>query len=76
MSCWDSSDPWRLASDLVCLTARLDLSSVLFIATANSLETISDPLYDRMEAIQLSGYVVESITSDQRSRSMSNLCIL
>ncbi|KAM0786096.1 hypothetical protein ACM66B_006907 [Microbotryomycetes sp. NB124-2] len=38
------------------LDIPLDLSSVLFIATANSLETISDPLYDRMEAIQLSGY--------------------
>ncbi|KAK4052285.1 hypothetical protein OIO90_004366 [Microbotryomycetes sp. JL221] len=38
------------------LDIPLDLSSVLFIATANSLETISDPLYDRMEPIQLSGY--------------------
>jgi len=36
-----------------------DLSQVIFIATANSLETLSAPLRDRMEIIQLSGYSIE-----------------
>lgn len=36
-----------------------DLSKTIFIATANSLDTISAPLRDRMEIIQISGYTQE-----------------
>lgn len=35
-----------------------DLSNVMFIATANSMDTISGPLRDRMEIIELSGYTM------------------
>jgi len=41
------------------LDLRIDLSKVLFMCTANQLDTIPAPLLDRMEMIRLSGYITE-----------------
>ena len=41
------------------LDVPIDLSKVLFLCTANTVDTIPEPLRDRMEMIDISGYVAE-----------------
>ena len=48
-----------------------DLSKVLFICTANSIDGMSEPLLDRMEIIELSGYTAEEKFHIAREHLMS-----
>lgn len=50
-----------------------DLSKVLFIATANTLSTLSQPLLDRMEIIELSGYLLEEKVEIARGHILPRL---
>src|SRR4029078_10888509 len=41
------------------LDVRTNLSDILFIVTANTLDAIPEPLVDRMEVMRLSGYIMD-----------------
>jgi ATP-dependent Lon protease len=53
------------------LDLDLDLSDVLFIATANAAEQIPGPLYDRMEVVRLDGYTEEEKVAIARDHLMA-----
>lgn len=51
-----------------------DLSNAFFIATANDLSIISEPLRDRMEIIQLSGYCLEEKLRIAKDHLLARCC--
>lgn len=55
------------------LDVDYDLSKVLFIATANTLSTVAQPLIDRMEVIELSGYINEEKMDIARKHLMRRI---
>jgi len=53
------------------LDLEFDLSKVMFIATANVLDTIPEPLRDRMEVVELSGYTMQEKVAIARRHLLS-----
>ncbi|CAI9103521.1 OLC1v1002018C1 [Oldenlandia corymbosa var. corymbosa] len=59
------------------LDVPIDLSKVLFVCTANVIETIPNPLLDRMEIISIAGYITDEkmhIARDYLERSTRETC--
>lgn len=56
------------------LDVDYDLSDVLFIATANTLSTIARPLLDRMEIIELPGYLTEEKIAIAQRHLIPRIC--
>ena len=56
-----TSNPVFILDEIDKITSDFkgDLSKVMFIATANNINSISQPLLDRMELIEVSGYIIE-----------------
>ncbi|MEZ5321826.1 MAG: S16 family serine protease [Microthrixaceae bacterium] len=51
----------------------LDLSDVIFLATANQLDTIPGPLLDRMEVVTLDGYTIDEKVAIARDHLLARL---
>lgn len=59
------------------LDVPIDLSKVLFVCTANVIETIPNPLLDRMEVISIAGYITDEkmhIARDYLEKSTREAC--
>ncbi|XP_009124965.1 lon protease homolog 4, chloroplastic/mitochondrial [Brassica rapa] len=56
------------------LDVTIDLSKVLFVCTANVIDTIPKPLLDRMEVISLAGYITDEKLHIARDFLVKNTC--
>ncbi|KAJ4886116.1 Lon protease-like protein 1 [Raphanus sativus] len=57
------------------LDVTIDLSKVLFVCTANNSDTIPEPLLDRMEVIEIPGYITDDKMHIARDHLLNSTCI-